>query len=345
MDRPDTLQKSAADNIASYCMTDVGPKNVSHRIAQASGSITMKPETLRLILKKALPKGDCLALAEVSGLLAVKKLSEILPLCHPISLESIKVSCTPNKSDSAVYVRCSVSTHAKTGVEMEALAGVQGALLCIYDLCKPFDRFMTIQNVGLDEKRGGKSGTWIRPDVSRQDIADNQTIREKTTKSWSGFSFSLLTVSDRANAGEYPDQSGQVLKDSVEGLGAEVLSQDLVPDEFDLISNKVSSCLSQNPPDCLIITGGTGAAKRDVTPEVLQSLSTKIIPGIGEALRVKGSEYTPYSWLSRSLGCVIQDRLVIALPGSPKAVRESLDTLGPMVPHLLKLIKGKKNLH
>ena len=143
-------------------MVDVGDKPVSHRIAVAEGTIHMQPETLDLILQGKHKKGDVLAIARVAGIMAAKKTSELIPLCHPISITHIEIELEPQKKNNAIYCRAMTETRNKTGVEMEALTAVQITLLTIYDMCKSADRGMSINNVQLLEKSGGKSGYWKR---------------------------------------------------------------------------------------------------------------------------------------------------------------------------------------
>jgi cyclic pyranopterin phosphate synthase len=143
-------------------MVDVGGKEVTVREAVAEGLIRMQPETLRLIMEGGHKKGDVLAVARVAGIMAAKKTSELIPLCHAIPLTAVDIELTTDEKRSAVYCRCTVRTQARTGVEMEALAAVEIALLTIYDMCKAVDRGMTLTDIGLVSKTGGKSGDWRR---------------------------------------------------------------------------------------------------------------------------------------------------------------------------------------
>jgi cyclic pyranopterin phosphate synthase len=143
-------------------MVDVGGKDVTAREAVAEGLIRMQPETLRLIIAGGHKKGDVLAVARVAGIMAAKKTAELIPLCHAIPLTSVDIELTPDESRAAVFCRSTVRTQARTGVEMEALAAVEIALLTIYDMCKAVDRGMTLTDIGLVSKTGGKSGDWHR---------------------------------------------------------------------------------------------------------------------------------------------------------------------------------------
>ncbi len=143
-------------------MVNVGDKEATHRIAKAEGYITMQPPTLALIMQGGHKKGDVLGIARVAGIMATKKTADLIPLCHPIALTHVDIELTPVPDDSRVHCVVSVETTGQTGVEMEALMAVQVTLLTIYDMCKAVDRGMTIENIQLLEKSGGKSGHWKR---------------------------------------------------------------------------------------------------------------------------------------------------------------------------------------
>jgi len=143
-------------------MVDVGDKAATARRAVAGGTILMLPETLQLVLSGNNKKGDVLAVARIAGIMAAKKTSELVPLCHPIALTSVEVELEPDTENHCIRCTCTASTTGQTGVEMEALTATQIALLTIYDMCKAVDRGMTITDVRLLQKSGGKSGDWHR---------------------------------------------------------------------------------------------------------------------------------------------------------------------------------------
>ncbi|MEZ5672074.1 MAG: cyclic pyranopterin monophosphate synthase MoaC [Thiotrichaceae bacterium] len=143
-------------------MVDVGSKHSTHRTATAEGFITMLPETLQLIQSGGHKKGDVLGVARLAGIMAAKKTSDIIPLCHPLALTHIHIDFHVVIEQNVVHCQATVETHGQTGVEMEALMAVQVALLTIYDMCKAVDRGMCINQVQLLKKAGGKSGTWQR---------------------------------------------------------------------------------------------------------------------------------------------------------------------------------------
>jgi len=142
-------------------MVEVGGKAITRREARAAARVTMKPETLQLLLDGKMPKGDVFAVVRVAGIMAAKKTSDLIPLCHPMSIDGIDLSIAPLLPDQ-VIIETSVRTTGKTGVEMEALTAVSVAALTLYDMCKAVDRGMVIHDICLLEKSGGKSGVWLR---------------------------------------------------------------------------------------------------------------------------------------------------------------------------------------
>ena len=142
-------------------MVDIAAKAATHRIAIAEGRITMQPATLALIESGTAKKGDVLGIARIAGIMAAKKTSELIPLCHPLVLTKVAIDFELLPESSAVRCIARTETTGQTGVEMEALTAVQIALLTIYDMCKAVDKGMVIARVRLLEKKGGKSGDWV----------------------------------------------------------------------------------------------------------------------------------------------------------------------------------------
>lgn len=155
------MQKlSHFNNSGDAHMVDVGNKPDTLRRAVASGLISMKPETLEMIRLGKHSKGDVLGVARIAGIMAAKRTAEMIPLCHPLALSHVRIDLSPQADKSQVQCRAQVETTGKTGVEMEALMAVQISLLTIYDMCKAVDRGMTIDQVRLIRKSGGKTGDW-----------------------------------------------------------------------------------------------------------------------------------------------------------------------------------------
>ena len=143
-------------------MVDVGNKAITDRTALAAGTITMLADTWRLLVEGGHKKGDVLGIARIAGIMAAKKTAELIPLCHPLALTKVSIEFELDETASAVHCLARVGTSGQTGVEMEALTAVQVALLTIYDMCKAVDRGMTMSNIRLLQKAGGKSGDWQR---------------------------------------------------------------------------------------------------------------------------------------------------------------------------------------
>jgi cyclic pyranopterin phosphate synthase len=148
------------DGLGNARMVDVGDKDVTERLATAKASVIMQPATLALIRDKRAAKGDVLAVAQLAGIMAAKKTSDLIPLCHPLALSSVQVTLTLDETRNAVDIEATCKLKGKTGVEMEALTAASVAALTVYDMCKAVDRGMVIEQVKLLHKSGGKSGTF-----------------------------------------------------------------------------------------------------------------------------------------------------------------------------------------
>ncbi|HWY87941.1 MAG TPA: cyclic pyranopterin monophosphate synthase MoaC [Gemmataceae bacterium] len=144
-------------------MVDTSAKPETQREARASGLVRMQPATLALIRDRGLAKGDVLEVARLAGIMAAKKTGELIPLCHPLSISSASIDFT-FEGDALLHIQATVRLFGRTGVEMEALCAVSIAALTVYDMCKAVDKSMTIERVRLEEKTGGKSGTYRSPD-------------------------------------------------------------------------------------------------------------------------------------------------------------------------------------
>jgi len=155
-------QLSHLDEKGRARMVDVSEKEVTSRIAVARGTIHMRPETLELIRQGKVEKGDVFSVARVAGIMAAKKTSELIPMCHPLNITSVAITLIPESAPARVDIEASVRVSGKTGVEMEAMTAVAVAGLTIYDMCKAVDREMALGEIRLVEKSGGKSGTFIR---------------------------------------------------------------------------------------------------------------------------------------------------------------------------------------
>ena len=144
-------------------MVDVSAKDVTERSATAAASVSMRPDTLAKIVAGGMPKGDVLAAARLAGIMAAKRTHDLIPLCHPLPIDSVRVELRCNKARSTVEIAATTKVTGRTGVEMEALTAACVAALTVYDMCKAVDRGMVIGAVRLLRKAGGRSGEWIAP--------------------------------------------------------------------------------------------------------------------------------------------------------------------------------------
>lgn len=165
-------QLTHLDDSGRARMVDVGAKPDSERLAIARGAVTMRPETLQLIIEGNIKKGDVFTIAQLAGVMGAKRTSDLIPLCHPLPLNHVAVVCTPNLADSRVEIEATARVTGKTGVEMEALTAVTVAALTIYDMAKAVDKEMQITAVRLVRKEGGRSGVYMREEEDIKDCAD-----------------------------------------------------------------------------------------------------------------------------------------------------------------------------
>lgn len=312
-------------------MADVSAKKTTERRAAAVGTILMGRRAFALLKSGRLPKGDAISLAQTAGVMAAKRTPSILPLCHPLSLDSVDVEIALDASLPGARVRCTAAVAAKTGVEMEALTGAAAALLCLYDVLKPVDPVLEIVEIRLDYKSGGKKGFWTHPKYVEAPTKTARPARLGTA--------AVITVSDRAFKKIYRDESGPALASGLERIGFSVKKRMISPDDQRTIETHIRR--AARGVDAVILTGGTGLSSRDVTPEAVMAASDRLIPGIGEALRASGGPKT--AALSRSVAGQLGRCVIVALPGSTGGVRDGLCVLGDLLPHAIHIAKDGKH--
>ncbi|NNK69467.1 MAG: bifunctional molybdenum cofactor biosynthesis protein MoaC/MoaB [Flavobacteriaceae bacterium] len=302
-------------------MVDITSKSNTLRIATAQAVVRVgKQETINAIREGTVPKGDVFSASKAAGLLGIKKTADILPDCHPMPIEYAGIEYEINGLEISIH--CSVKTIYKTGVEVEAMHGASVVALNIYDMLKPIDKGVEIHHIKLLSKKGGKS-----------DFKD----KFRTT-----FKAAVVVCSDTISAGQKEDKAGKAIIRKLEESGVEIGSYVIIPDEIDEIRQHVTN-YEKDDYHLTIITGGTGLSARDVSPEAIETLIDRRIPGIEEAIRNYGQQRTPYAMLSRSVAGTMNNMLVLALPGSTKGAQESVEAIFPHVLHVFGILKGARH--
>lgn len=300
--------------------------NITHKLitlrkAIASAIVTVSdPLTIKAIQNKKVPKGDVFEFSRAAGLLAIKKTSDVIPDCHPLPVEYAAIAYAIQ--EFSILITVEVHTIYKTGVEVEAMHGASVTALTIYDMLKPIDRDVQISSIKLVSKSGGKSGSEFK--------------EKKDIKS------AVIVCSDRISSGKGQDQSGKIIIRKLEGYGLNVSTYEIIPDDEEKISGIARKLVSEKY-GLVIFTGGTGLSQRDVTPEAIEPLLTRPIPGIMEFARSYGQQRTPYAMLSRSVAGYINNTLVLTLPGSKNGAAETIDALFPHVLHVLDVADDGKH--
>lgn len=288
-------------------------------IAQAIVRVS-KAETIHAIRDRTVPKGEVLECARVAGLFAAKRTSDMIPDCHPLPIEYTAVRYELGELE--IHIQVEIHTIYKTGVEVEAMHAASVVALTMYDMLKPIDKGVSIEQIKLLEKKGGKS---------------DRTVALGTVRT-----AGIIVCSDTLAAGQGSDRSGEVIREKLVQLGITVADKRVVADEVGAIQEAAQHFVAEGV-DLLLVTGGTGLSPRDVTPEALEPLLDRRIPGVEEAIRAYGQQRLATAMLSRSLAGQVGKTLVLALPGSPAGVAEGMDAVFPALLHVFKVMEGTRH--
>lgn len=300
-------------------MRDISAKPGSLRTAVAEARLALGEGTVRLVREGRAPKGDPLAVARVAAIQAAKDTGRIIPYCHPVPVDFVEVEF--DLGESLLCITVEVKAIYRTGVEMEALTAASVAALTVYDMLKMVDDRMAIEGVRLLSKSGGRSD-YDRP------------------LDWSPRA-AVVVVSDSVAAGRAEDRSGRLIEQRLAGQGFDVELYRVVPDEPEHIVNTLLECADSRRLDLVVTTGGTGSGPRDRTPEALERVVEQRLDSLAEGARWHGMQRTPFAMLSRSAAGIRGGTLIVVLPGSSRAVGESLDALMAPLKHLLGMVRGE----
>jgi len=313
-------------------MRDITHKQVTLRTATAVSVLFCSADTISLIRGDKLPKGNLFDVARAAGLVGAKLTPQLLPHCHPVAIDAMDLEfgflgsgehsewlAQETTSRSGIVIRGEAKSIGRTGIEMEVLTAVSVAALEIYDMLKPVDKELEIGHIRLIEKRGGKSD------------------RERYFAS--SPSCAVLVCSDSTAAGKREDKSGQVIREMLEAVRAEVRHYAVVPDEKVCIQEQIRAWVAEDI-QFIFTTGGTGLGPRDNTVSAVKEILERDAEGIAEAMRVYGQMRTPMAMMSRGVAGAIGQTLIVTLPGSSDGARESLEAILPAVFHARKMMKG-----
>lgn len=302
-------------------MVDVGDKAITTRTATATGTLVTRVDVVELVRGDGLPKADVLATARIAGIQGAKKTSELIPLCHPIPLSSVKVEF--ELAGDSILITATAKTTGQTGVEMEALTAVAIAGLTLHDMIKAVDPAATLTDVRLESKTGGKHGHWTREGVVAPRAIDSGAA-------------AVLVASTTSAAGTREDTTGPVIKAWLEAAGYAV--------ELTVVADAdVPAALEDalaTAPAVILTTGGTGMSPTDGTPEATAAVLDRELPGVAEAIRARGLASTPMAALSRGLAGTANGTVIVNLPGSHGGVKDGLAVLDGLLAHLVAQVAG-----
>jgi len=298
-------------------MNDITNKQITLRTAYAEGFVYCTADTIALIKNKQIPKGDIIEFARAAGFFAAKKTDQLLPHCHPVTIDGMSMSFDIEADH--IKINAEAKSIGRTGIEMEVLTGISVAALTIYDMLKPVDKQLEISGIKLLDKTGGKS--------DRKKFFNTPPT------------CAVLVCSDSTAKGKRDDSSGLLIKTMLQSFGVVELDYKIVPDETVAIQSAIKAWVSKDI-HFIFTTGGTGLGPRDNTVSAVKEILERDADGITEAMRVYGQMRTPLAMMSRAVAGSIACTTIVTLPGSTNGARECLEAILPAVFHARKMLKG-----
>lgn len=298
-------------------MINISHKRNSLRYAKASGKLTSTPDVITKVKNREIPKGDLLEIARSAGIQAGKRTSEWIVFCHSMPMDWIDISYEIH--DESITFIAEAEAVWKTGVEMEAVTAVMAAMLNAYDMLKPMDAEITMGEIKLLEKRGGKS--------EKRDLFD-PPIRTV-----------LVSVDTAKKEGRRADRSSDVIRKFLKNEPVEIVSEQQLNEEEETVKNYLLNLTDNKTAELIFICGSTGPAPKDVVPKVIREISDREVPGIAHAMHQYGLERTPFAMISDLVAGIRNGVLMVALPGSKRGTSESMDALFPGLLHIFKTLR------
>ncbi len=305
---------------------DVSDKPVTLRIARAVARVIARPATMRALRAGATPKADPIGVAKVAAIQAAKETSRLIPFCHQVPIDGIRVSIVPGRV--GIDIETEVTAIWRTGVEMEALVAASAAALTLYDMLKPIDAALEIREIRLAGKTGGTSNAVPGLAPGRQASAGR------------GIRAAVLVMSDSISAKRARDRSGKLLVERLRGWGAAVPVYRVLPDDRGAISRALRELCDRRRVDLVIASGGTGIGPRDVTAEAITDVIDRRLHGVESAFLAHGQERVRTAMLSRCVAGTRKGSLIVGIPGSASAAGDAASVLFPAIFHAFPIMKG-----
>jgi molybdenum cofactor biosynthesis protein MoaC len=296
-------------------MVDITHKKFTLRSAIAQATVRLSSmAAMEALTQNKVPKGNVFEMAKTAGLFAVKKTSDLIPDCHPLPIEYTKVTYEVN--DLEIYISMEVKTVYKTGVEVEAMHGVSVVALTMYDMLKPIDKGISIHDIKLLEKKGGKS-------------------EKKSEQLPEHFQVAVISYSTEVHNRTKQDTALQEVIQYFNSQNIQTNTPILIPLEKELLIQHLKQ-LIVNKCSLIVVVGGTGVGINDNAPETIRPMLQKELPGVMEAARSYGQSRTPYAMLSRGIAGIIDQTLILNIPGSTQGAKETLAALFPSLFHIFQ---------
>lgn len=333
---PGGLTHVAADGTAR--MVDVTDKAITDRHARAVATVRVSPATAALIAAGDMPKGEVLATARLAGIMAAKRTAELVPLAHPLPLTKIDIDATVEASAGRVDLTSFARTTGKTGVEIEALTAVLVAALTVYDMVKAVEQHASIDGVRVIEKAGGRRDFAVASPHTPAALTGATTVGGPATpashaKDRRPLTLAAVHVSTSRATGDAEDRSRAALAAFAERTGWTVAHETMVSDDRSAIVDALRHATALDGVELVLTLGGTGLTPDDVTPDATADVIDRAVPGLAEAVRAVSFQQTPMASVSRGIAGIVGTRLVLNLPGSPKALAELEPLLTAVLPH------------